>query len=58
MSAILAFTVPKPDAEAVIVYQGVSWPIASEGLAYQLAKKCGLPGFWRLKSRQLDEVKK
>ena len=53
MGAIFAFTVPNPEAEAVIIFEGVSWPIRTEQKAYELAKKCGLPGFWRLKSRKV-----
>jgi hypothetical protein len=49
---VFAFTVPKPEAEAVIVYQDVSWPIQTEAKAYKLAKRVGVPGFWRLKHRE------
>jgi hypothetical protein len=53
-----AFTVPKPECEAVITYPigvtqkiDVSWPIPTEAEAYRLAKEVGAPGFWRLKYR-------
>jgi hypothetical protein len=52
---VFAFTVPKPECEALITTSfggvDVSWPISSEAKAYQLAKQVGVPGFWRLKSR-------
>lgn len=36
---VFAFTVPKPECEAVIVFQDISWPIPSEAKAYDLAKR-------------------
>jgi hypothetical protein len=53
---VFAFTIPKTECEAIIVYgegfsRDISWPIRTEAEAYKLAKDVGVPGFWRLKHR-------
>lgn len=53
---VFAFTIARPDAEAVIAatIEGVdiSWPISTEAQAFKLAKRIGAFGFWRLKERK------
>jgi hypothetical protein len=48
-----AFTVERPDCEAVIEHEGIYWPIVREQAAYDLCRRLGKPGFWRLRERPL-----
>jgi hypothetical protein len=54
---VFAFTHETPDREALIVHPNgygcdICWPITTEAEAYKLAKRVGVFGFWRLKSRK------
>jgi hypothetical protein len=53
MSLVFALKVPTPEREAVLEHKGVCWPITTEATAYDLAKRTGAFGFWRLKERRL-----